>query len=277
MKFEAMDKKFLWLLLFALTINVAFAQVVLDRSLLNAEFGAQVKSLDEFKNRFNGHESKQGIAADSMARRNNIINLFDFNMDVGGLSEMQFEEKLNSFLDSIENNNVTFEIASPDLVAECRCKVVYNGKPQHIVLLMRNEPLQGDSVYRWCFVGARDLDKAGIINTEKLSWISAMEHEIHFMGLSDILNDNASRVMGYRSCNYNIDQLSVFLALLQAGALEFDYVEELVFHSFAVPEYIFTIEEIVRTGQNSGWLISNFMRTNSESKLRYINKLYGYE
>ena len=73
----------------SLTTN---AQTVLPDMTLNDDFLAQVKSLEEFQNRFNGTEKKPGsvVGNDSLSRVNNLISLFDFQIDKKGKSNLYF-------------------------------------------------------------------------------------------------------------------------------------------------------------------------------------------
>lgn len=254
------------------------AQSVLSDVKLNVDFEAQVKSLDEFQARFNGIEHKNGtmMVNDSLIRVTNLVSLFDFGMDKKGLTKEQFRVNLNCFVDSVLLNNINFDVLSNGLWAECKCRFKYEGKEKRITLIMQKE-LYGKDVYRWAIVAAKGLPEAGIINVDKLYPISPVEHEIFFMGLHDLFNENASHAMGYRAKKVRIDQLSVLLSMIQLGVIKFELVEEQTFHYLDVPGFVFTIKEYVRNGTNSGWLINDFQRLNKQEKNDYINTLLGYE
>lgn len=251
------------------------AQTVPDLT-LTTDFKAQVKSLDEFKERFNGVESKPGIEVNENYRRNNLISLFDFQMNKEDITREQFTKKINCFVDSVLNNNIEFRISDSGLWAECVCRIRYQGKSKRITLILQNEKFQ-KGMFRWALSGVRGLKEAGIIPSEKFYPISPVEHEIYFLGLQDLINENPSRAFGYRSRSAQIDQLSVFLVLIQSKALKFDLVEEQTFHYMDIPGFIITIKEVVRQGENSGWLITSLRHALQQDKVNYINKLRGYE
>ena len=100
--------------IFSILMN---AQHIPDLS-LSYDYASEVKSLDEFRARFNGEESKPGIYNDKNSRRANLLNLFDLNMDKGGLTKEQFINKLNNFMDSVLINDCKFEISNSNLWSE---------------------------------------------------------------------------------------------------------------------------------------------------------------
>ena len=255
-------------------LSAANAQIMFPDLALNDEFKAQVKSLEEFQSRFNGIERKPNteMENDSLSRIANLKCLFDFQMDTTVIDQ----DVLYGFIDSVMLNHVQFNMLSRDLWAECDCLFKYKGKTKSITLYLQKE-LYNKKVYRWAIVSALGLDSAGIIKTDRLYSISPVEHEIHFMGLHDLLNENPSHAFGYRAKSKKIDQLSVLLALVQVGVVKFEQVKEQTFHYLGVPGYIFTIKEFVRTGRNSGWLINHIQTASEEEKVEFIKKLNDYE
>lgn len=253
---------------FPLFIN---AQHIPDLT-LSLEYASEVKSLDEFRARFNGEESKPGIKEDNDYRRENLLNLFDLNIDKGDLTKEQFINRLNNFMDSVLINNCQFKISDSNLWAECICKMKYNKQDLTLTLYLQSECYKKDR-YRWTIVGVKGFEKAGIIAKNKLYPISPVQHEVHFIELQDMLNENRTHAFGYRKKGTQIDQLSVFLAWVYAGIIEFEIVEKQTFYYFDVPGYIFTINEIIRTGGNRGWLITSLEEATKEQKEIKIKKL----
>ena len=269
-----MDKRYIIYLICVFVAYTANAQILFPDLALNDEFKAQVKSLDEFQARFNGTEYKPNteLGNDSLTRIANLMSLFDFQMDTTVIDR----NILRGFIDSVMQNNIQFNMLSHDLWAECDCSFKYKGKTTSIILYMQKE-LYRREVYRWAIVSVHGLDSTGIINSERFYSISPVEHEIHFMGLQDLLNENPSQAFGYRSKSKQIDQLSVFLTLVHNKAIKFEQVEELTFHYLGVPGYVFTIKEFNRVGRNSGWLINHIQTASGDDKIEYINKINHYE
>lgn len=251
------------------------AQSNFDES-LSSDFRAQVKSLDEFQARFNGEESKPGFEEGENPRLDNLLSLFDFNIEKGKHGTSEFQNKMNGFIAKVLDDDNKFNIHDSGLFAVCTCRMLYEGKEKNINLILQSESI--DSIrYRWSIVGVTGLEKAGIIKTDKLYSIDPTQHEINFLGLHDFLNANPKHAYGYRSKHSKIDNLSVFFTLVSTGALKFDIVENQVYYYFDIPGYIFTIEELNRNGENSGWLISSLKRANDIEKTLELNKLLGYE
>lgn len=268
-------KGYLTSIICLMTIFGMSAQSYLDES-LSADFRAKVKSLDEFKARFNGEESKPGLEGSENQRLDNFLSLFDFDIEKDEHGTKEFQDKMNGFIAAVLEGNNNFNIHDSGLFAVCTCRMLFDGKERKINLILQSESI--DSIrYRWAIVGITGLEKAGIIKTDKRYNIDPTQHEIHFLGLHDFLNANPKNAFGYRSKYSKIDNLSVFFALIQTGNLKFDIVENQVYHYFDIPGYIFTIEELNREGNNTGWLISSLKRANDFEKTLEINKLLGNE
>lgn len=270
-----MDRFAQFLLVIILVSNFFYmqAQNIPDMT-LSSEFRAEVKSLDEFMSRFNGVESKPGIELNENLRRNNLISLLDFQMNKNNASREQVARKVNEFVDSILMNNVKFKISSSGLLVECVCRIKYQGKSNHLTIILRNEEYKKER-FRWAIVGVRGLEDLGIYNIDKYYAISPVEHEIHFIGLDSYLNANPSHAFGYRGLGCKIDQLSVFFTLVRTSVISFELVEKQTFYYFDIPGYMITINEYSRRGTNSGWLISSFNKMSHVEKINRLNKLIG--
>lgn len=262
------------MIVFVLIQNTNIQAQVFPDMTLSSDFRAEVKSLEEFMLRFNGIESKPGIENDTNLRRNNLICLFNFQMEKGSNSREEFAGRVNEFLDSILMNNVEFRISNSGLWAECACRMKFQGKEKKLTLILQSEEYKEDR-YRWAIVGVRGLNELGLYNLDKYYAISPAEHEVHFMGLNNYLNANPNNAFGYRGKTCKIDPLSVFFTLVRTGEILFELVERQTFHYFDIPGYIITIDEYSRRGTNSGWLISSFDKVSQEEKINRLNKLIG--
>ena len=267
--------KYWFTILIIISVAKISAQSYLDRR-LTSDFLAEVKSLDEFKARFNGDEKKPGLESGDASRRDDIISLFDFNIEKDRHGSAEFQDKMNGFVDSVLVHDNRFNISDSGLFAECLCNMSYKGKDVGITLIFRCETIDEDR-YRWAIVGVRGLEKAGLMKTDRLYTIDPVQNEVHFIGLHDFLNANPSHAFGYRSAYSKVDNLSVLYTLVYNGLLKFDVVQEQIYYYFDIPGYIFTIEEISRNNENSGWLITSLNRADDIEKTLEINRLLGYE
>lgn len=244
-------------------------------SLLDAQFNATVKSVDEFMARFNGIESKPGVANEGESRRNNILALFDYTIESRTSSLENFKNTLTEFVSTIDERNVQLQLVDVNAWSEVKTKFIYGKKSLKITLVMHLEHINNDEK-RWVIAGVRGLEQAGLYD-KGLSVISPVEHELHFMGLSDLFLQNKSLIASCRSSQRDIDELSMFLGLTMCGSLKFSEVSDVEFHFTNVPGFIFTIREIMREGSNCGWLITDLKRANDKEKEMFINNLFGYK
>lgn len=260
------------LVLFAPQIH---AQTALPDPTLAKDFAAQVKSIDEFMARFNGTETKPDVRTDSLQRRDNILSLFDFNIKHEGLSFDEFKAKLLDFSNTVCSWNSKLGLKDVRAWAEVSCSVSFNKNTYPITLIMHKESINKEKS-RWGIAGVRGLKKAGLYN-DKLAIISPVDHEVHFMSLTDFYQANKQLTPSLRSKDKRIDEFSMFTGMILAGGMKFVSVNEVKFHFLEVPNYAFVVEEIGRKGNNSGWLITKFQKLDDMGKEEYINNLFGIE
>lgn len=182
----------------------ANAQII-SNTTLNTDFAAQVKSIDEFICRFNGTEANPEIKKDTNWRTNNLMALFDYQMDRTGLSDNEFRNLLTGFVNQVIANNVTIQITDAAMWAEAKSCITIDEKKISITLVLQSETYN-ENLVRWAIVGVRGLTQADIIDTTKYFPISPVEHELHFMSLDDIFQRNHSEIMGYRGKDVHIEQ-----------------------------------------------------------------------
>jgi len=258
-----------------LAVQSVCAQTMLPDPTLAKDFAAQVKSVDEFMARFNGAETKPDVRTDSLSRRDNILSLFDFSIKHEGVPFDEFKAQLTDFANTVCSWQSKLELKDSPAWAEVACSMAYNKKTYKITLLMQKESIDG-SKSRWGIAGVKGLKKAGVYN-DKLATISPVDHEVHFMSLIDFFQANKQLAPALRSKKKGIDEFSLFTGMMLAGGLKFVSVDDVKFHFLAVPNYVFTVEEIGRQGTNSGWLITRFQKLNDKEKEEYINNLLGIE
>lgn len=250
----------------------SMGQIQLPDPMLETDFAAQVKSVDEFIARFNGKEFSPEIAADS-SRRDNVLSLFDFKMSREGLDDKAFEKLVNDFANEVVDWDSCLSISSKGTVAEAICLFKYDGKEKEITLLLQRE-VTSKGNQRWALTGVKGMDCLGLFGKKRVT-ISPVDHETHFMSLQDFFQSNPYLVPSMRSEHLEVDQMSFLFGLSIARKIKFLLVKKLRFHFFDVPNYMFCIEEIGRRGVNSGWLITHLERATNSNKKKCINDLFG--
>ncbi len=251
-------------------VSVIFGALHLNAaSPLDRDFNDQVKSVAEMLARFNGIEAKPGV----VGRHDNVLALFDFDMEQR-IPRDSLEELVGDFVNTVEQWNGELRLSDACAWAEATCVFAFNKEKFTLSLILQQETF-GEEQHRWAVVGVRGLREAGFYNETRVT-ISPVDHELHFMSFNDLMNNDYHLAAAMRAINRDIDELSFFLALLHSGTLKFDRVNHLKFHFADVPDFVFTIEEITRPGNNSGWLITSLTRVSAREKQHYINRLYGY-
>lgn len=263
-----MISRFKFLLLMLIIPVVMNAQSVPDL-MLGKIFSTQVKSIDEFIQRFNGDESSEDVTDSVQGRLHNLIALFDYHTLRESMPDTVVKQKVLNFIDCVEQSNAKIRLTDADMYAEVKTQAIVLGKNVDLSLILQSQNY-GNNQTRWAIIGTKGLADANIIDTVRFYGINPVEHEIHFMGLEDIFEkDNNSHLIGYRGKDTSVDELSVLFALGMTDNVRISEIEKLTMHCLEVPGYVFTIDE----HNNLGWCISGFMKL--ENKEKYINKLFG--
>lgn len=244
----------------------------IDDLTLDKRFECQVKSLAEFLARLNGEESFPGVEQDERFRINNIAALMDYQMPYD--DKQIFHNESLKFIKALEQYPHKIYDTDSLLFAKAKCRILIKGKECDLCLILKKEKDE-KGFLRWAIAGADGLQECGLIDTTSKRGISPVEHEIHFMELIDILKNDASHMMEYRSSQAKIDQLTAFLILSQMKKIELLSINKVTYYVFTIPNYVFTIDEIARTNFNSGWLISSYMNIQESEKKEHVKKLLG--
>lgn len=255
----------------AIVLSIAFISLHMNAaSPLDRDFNNQVKSVAEMLARFNGIEAKPGV----VGRRANLLALFDYDMEkrIPGDS---LKVLVDDFVSTVEEWHGELRLSDACAWAEATCIFTFNKAEVTLSLILQQETFDEDR-RRWAVAGVRGLSKAGFYDETRVT-ISPVDHELHFMSFNDLMNHDHRLASAMRAISRDIDELSFFLALVQSGTLKFNRVDDLKFHFTDVPNYVFTIEDISRPGNNSGWLITSLIRVTEREKQHYINQLYGYK
>lgn len=260
-------------LLFLLCVTSSYGQVVTSKNSLNFLFARNVKSIDELINRFNGTESHPDIAPDSLSRRNNILSLFNPDIDTGELTKDEFKHIVIEFVTDVENWPGRLDIASDNIFVEVPCDFKFADRPFEATLLLRRETTQRGSS-RWAIAGVKGLRKAGFYSS-RFTGISPVDHEMEFVGFADLFNTNKKLIPNVMSNNRGTDELSLFLGLSQSHDFKFVAVHRLRIHFLDVPGYVFSISQSLKESDMGAWMIDHIDRAGDFNKLEYINQLFG--
>ena len=243
-------------------------------------FFAATKQVNQFLRRFNGEENLKGkryFPQDSSyrnpaLRRKYIKILFDNKQkNISIDSKKAFLAEVNDL-----ENPQYLGLHGGSWFAEVSAKFSYKGREEKLQLFLR---LQEEPVgSKWVIFKAYfDPFKEyfAIDTADRNKFIHPMSHELDFMNLKKIFED-PDITAAYTNENFKPDYLSLILYEIKKSNLKFKTVSQVKFHFFQLENWYFELSEFNRTGNNTGWLISNLVKVDSTQKDQ-LRKFIYYE
>lgn len=268
-----MKRYFLCLALVSLFF-VANAQKVITND-LNAElYDSRIKLVDEFFDRFNGKEGHPDISRkDKDYRKKNLMFVFNGRM-FKSKEDANFKE-LQNFINTVIEKNITINYSDTTWFAKAVCHGKLKGKEVDFTLYLNVEHRKED-MYKWVIAKAEgDVFKLKpSLKSEKIM-LMPDDHETNFMSLHRITTEKDDLISCYMQKDYPLDETSVFLSDVYNGLLDIDYVKDLQFIFYQVPNYVFRIRFIERETNNTGWLITDFDKVSEDEKEYFLDYLYN--
>lgn len=268
-----MKRYFLCLALVSLFF-VANAQKVITND-LNAElYDSRIKLVDEFFDRFNGKEGHPDISRkDKDYRKKNLMFVFNGRM-FKSKEDAKFKE-LQNFINTVIEKNISINYSDTTWFAKAVCHGKLKGKEVDFTLFLNVEHRKED-MYKWVIAKAEgDVFKLKpSLKSEKIM-LMPDDHETNFMSLHRITTEKDDLISCYMQKDYPLDETSVFLSDVYNGLLDIDYVKDLQFIFYQVPNYVFRIKFIERETNNTGWLITNFDKVSEDEKEDFLDYLYN--
>ena len=242
-------------------------------SLINEEQErARISLVDEFMKRFNGLQDRLDITKDvedyETKRFLALFNGKQFKSVNDSTLKAAFE-----FIDVIQKDSTHINYTDTTWIAKVDCHGLLKKKDVTFTLYMSVENRK-DDMYKWVINKAEgEIFRLlpGPISNDV--FISPDAHETKFMGLKHITTGKDDYVSRYLKRDIKIDLTSVFLSYVYNGLLEIDYIKDVEFIFFQVPNYIFSVKEFNRESFNDGWLISSFQKTPENEKALIYNSL----
>lgn len=262
-------------ILFTSSLHAQLVDSMEDETRLYAES----KQVNQFFRRFNGEEDEKGnrynpqdkAYQSAKLRKRYFSVLFDENNK--GISTIQKSE----FVKHVVEKNAFLDFHGPQWFSEVSTVFTSNGKDQPITLFME---LEKDHLgYKWIIRKVyadmyppyfdRDTTKIG-------RFLHPLSHELDFMNLHKAFSKNDS-ISQFTAKQFVPDHLSVFLYEVEKGVLKFKSVREVKFHFFQVPGWYFELADFNRPGYNTGWLISNLIKLNTEADKNLLQRYLYHE
>ena len=234
----------------------------------------ETKQVNQFIKRFNNEESVSGdryYKNDSLFRdpqnRNKYLNIL-FDLENKSISE----ELRKEFIDDIsaEQDPKYLDFHGGNWFAEVSSIFSWQGKEEKLILFLGLEEEKVGS--KWIisninfppFKSSFKKDTTGI-----KYFLHPMSHELEFMNLQRVFQDNRKNVASYTSNDFEADQLSLFLYEVRKGNLQFKTILKVKFHFFQINNWYFELSYFNRSGNNTGWLISNLIKLKKEERKQF--------
>lgn len=245
-----------------------------------SKFYAETKQVNQFFRRFNGEEDERGKRYNprdkhfrsNKLRKNYMAMLFD-DSNAGMPPDLK-ADFVKQILDKSESSVLNFH--GTNWFAEVQSMFTLGqGKPQPVTLYMELE--KSHLGYKWVIqkVHAGWFDTYFQRDTNKIGkFLHPLSHELDFMNLRKAFQFNDS-ISQFTVKRFTPDHLSVFLYEVKRGNLRFSHVNEVKFHFFQIKDWYFELAHFNRPGYNTGWLISNLVKLNSEAD-KDLMKRYLY-
>lgn len=271
-----------WSVSFCLCLLLAhpsYGQIVTDDD--ESKLYAQSKQVNQFFRRFNGEEDEKGNRyypkdrqyRSTKLRKKYIGILFDENN--AGVPSALKTEFAKFVLAKPEETVLDFH--GPNWFSEVQTTFLFNGKEKAITLFMELEKDHLGSKWVIQKVYADIFASAFVRDTTKVGrFLHPMSHELDFMNLRKALV-NTDSIAQFAIRRFLPDHLSVFLYEVKQGNLKFKSVDRVKFHFFQLNGWYFELADFNRPGYNTGWLISNLVKLNSEADKNALKKYLYYE
>lgn len=267
--------------------NVLFAQdtTISDGLIDEGELYAATKQLNQFFRRFNAEESPKGkrlYPKDKHFRRADLRKkylpaLFDMQNRMSSETKRDF---LSHIVD--KKKPVFLDFRGGEWFAQVETSFLFEGETKKLTLFMQLE--KEKLGYKWVIFDVffepfgqlfqqkdslapkNDLpQKDSLPKDKKIRFLHPMSHEIGFMNLSKVFAQKET-VRQFAHKTYRPDLLTLFFYELKRSTLKFEAVEDVKFHFFQVKGWYFELTNFVRSGYNSGWLISDLVKVPEKQK-----------
>ena len=267
-------KQHLLVLAFASFCIVANAQKVLFNQLNDGLYNSRIKLVDEFFDRFNGKEGHPDISRkDKDYRKKNLMFVFNGRM-FNSKEDAKFKE-LQNFINTVIEKNISINYSDTTWFAKAVCHGKLKGKEVDFTLYLNVEHRKED-MYKWVIAKAEgDIFKLKPSFKSEKIMLMPDDHETNFMSLHRITTEKDDLISCYMQKDYPLDETSVFLSDVYNGLLDIDYVKDLQFVFYQVPNYVFRIKFIERETNNTGWLITDFDKVSEAEKEDFLDYLYN--
>lgn len=246
-----------------------FDKIAEDESMLYAH----TKQVNQFFRRFNGEEDRYGkrlplndsLYQNPAYRRTFIDLIFDLQSpNIDALIKNEFIYKC-----TLPDKQTFLDFHGGEWFAEVKTTFNYNGEEKDLILFLKIQEEEVGS--KWVITNVifepfldhfMDVEN---LNDEERKFIHPLSHELDFMNLIKVFTSEAV-LEQFAEKEFHPDFLTLFIYEYRKKNLKFVTIQNVKFHFFQLENWYFEVSKFNRNINNSGWLISNLLKINSEDK-----------
>lgn len=258
--------------LLALQISFATeAQTISTGTGRETDFAYEVKTIDEFIERFNNDQYtliRKYLEANfpdrKLGRSDLIRTLFNYQEPLWDKNTaFRF---LQAVCDTTQEKFLDFY--SDTWYAQAECLVRYKGMPRKVTITLQVFVSDRTGAAKWVICGARApfLDFSRRVDPKK--FLNPISHATDFIGLKRAMEDKMF-VRNYLTDKFRESHLNKYLAAVAAGDIVFQQINSVTYHFLNLEGWLFTVKEYTRPGRNSGWLIQTVSPRTPADKEEY--------
>ncbi len=250
-----------------LTFSVCSAQTLNNMGLSHEtpnEYYLQVKQFNEFIDRFNYQSDWKGNLIDSSFAKNYprqtylnyLINLNDERLTIA--IDSNYINRCNNFIAEVTNTKTAQYISlfSGQVIAKALVNINYLGKNKNIDIYFAPEVLNDRSA-KWVIHKVETPIFNSFTDSLKRNFIAPNSHETNFINLKRL--EQLSNPLYFLPTQQATDNTLLFITEVSAGRLTIKNIPKITYE-ISFPNWVITVEEFIRSDNNSGWLISNISR-----------------
>ena len=239
----------------------------------------RVQQIDEFIARFNNDENsfirsvyKNKNIPFSVDRTKSVRSLFNYS---GNWSEQDIAQFVTTVVN--KNNPTYLSFTDNDWYADVTC---FFETPKGTIPLQIHLRVSTNSIgSKWSIIAVKNytatenISKPPEFTNNHHKYITPTSHNNDFISLSHVFEEkNDLNCYFERSFYKDKNQLAFFNAVL-SNKIKFKYVSNVKYHFLQIPTYEFQVENYIRDGLNSGWLISRVDKVTEHTYTQHKNGL----
>ncbi|WP_026994806.1 hypothetical protein [Flectobacillus major] len=236
-------------------------------------FALQVKTIDEFMERFNYAENtlvKQYLDLTRPEAKPNRVKMLRSLFEAKAIiSDSLKKVFVNTVCDSLNPQYLNF--FGSEWYAQAQCLFTQGAQKRYIGLILKvNRTPNGGS--KWVIAGAEEYaeSKRPISFYEKTgkdseSGLNPYSHVLNFTELEDAFNDIKS-INAYLDEGFLTEKTQPILDAILSKKLVFRDVQDITYHFLQIEGWIFTVQNYKRMTRQSGWLISQLQTADQFEK-----------